>query len=175
MADIKNSGANTVRAILSTLKNYTDATFVAKEEGKGLSTNDFTNELKATLEGMGGAVDAKIEQALVATDGKIEAALKDITGVSFVVVNELPPIEGYVPGTILLLDTDGEAGEAYEQYIVSNGEYIKIGSTDIDLSNYATKQELAAVSDIVDTCVKHNEIVEITDQDVSTIWATINI
>ena len=95
MADIKNSGANTVRAILSTLKNYTDATFVAKEEGKGLSTNDFTNELKATLEGMDGAVDAKIEQALVATDGKIEAALKDITGVSFVVVNELPPIEGY--------------------------------------------------------------------------------
>jgi len=46
--------------------------------------------------------------------------------------------------TIYLVPKTGSTGDIYDEYIYTNGSWEKIGSTDIDLSNYATKDEVNA-------------------------------
>lgn len=60
-----------------------------------------------------------------------------IEGVSIQAVNELP--QTGEPNIIYLVPKQGETGDVKDEYIWVNNAWEKIGSTDIDLSNYATK------------------------------------
>ena len=81
--------------------------------------------------------------------GAIDAALADITGFDFQIVSELPATGE--KGTIYLVPKTGSAPDVYDEYIwvtPSGGTpgFEKIGSTDIDLSGYWSKQELTAIT-----------------------------
>lgn len=79
----------------------------------------------------------------------IDAALEDITGIEFEVVTELPA--SGVKGTIYLVHKDGTTGDLYDEYVwvtpaSGSAHFEKIGTTDIDLSDYWGKSELTAIT-----------------------------
>lgn len=76
-------------------------------------------------------------------DSAIDAALADITGIDFEVVQQLP--QSGEKGTIYLVPNSGSGTNTYDEYIWveptgGTAHFEKIGSTDVDLSNYWTSQ-----------------------------------
>ena len=87
----------------------------------------------------------------------IDAALADITGIDFQVVQSLP--QSGEKGVIYLVPNSGTGTNTYDEYIwvePSGGtaHFEKIGSTDVDLSGYWSKTELVAITTAeIDTIV----------------------
>lgn len=86
-------------------------------------------------------------------DTSIANAISGITGVQFEVVATLPATGD--AGTIYLVPNSGTTPNIYDEYIYVNNAFEKIGTTEIDLSNYVTNSALqtalldkADVSDI---------------------------
>lgn len=121
---------------------------VDKETGKGLSTNDYTNEEKTKVQDTADAVDIlnsavtvegsveyKIQEAIAAMDTKIN-----------MVVTELPDIADARDDVIYLILQTGET-DVYDLYMVVENnlgvkQYLKTGSTQIDLSGYALQEDV---------------------------------
>lgn len=117
---------------------------VDKETGKGLSTNDYTNEEKTKVQNatdaiiilngavtVEGSVDYKINEAIASMDTKIN-----------MVVKTLPAIADARDDVIYLVLQTGSI-DIYDLYmLVDDGaggkQFLKTGSTQIDLSGYAT-------------------------------------
>lgn len=86
-------------------------------------------------------------------DDKISTALADITGIDFKVVDTLPATG--VAGTIYLLSNSGAGNNAYDEYVYINKGtteepnmvFEKIGTTEVDLSDYVKKSDLVEASD----------------------------
>ena len=65
--DAKGAASGAKEAAIAAAKSYTDTTvagYVAKEEGKGLSSNDFTNEDKSKLDGVDAGAQVNIIEAV---------------------------------------------------------------------------------------------------------------
>ena len=117
---------------------------VDKEVDKGLSTNDYTNEEKTKVQNatdaitilngavtVEGSVDYKINEAIASMDTKIN-----------MVVETLPAIADARDDVIYLVLQTGST-DIYDLYmLVDDGagekQFLKTGSTQIDLSGYAT-------------------------------------
>lgn len=110
------------------------------------------------------------------TEDELDLALRGIKGVQFFVVDVLPtPSMDTLGGIYLVRKSGGASGNYYEEYITitrgSNYVWEKIGDTLINLSGYATKEDL---EDAVDesrgyTDNKHEEVknyIEEVRQDV---------
>lgn len=202
------------------IKNALDGK-VSKENGKGLSTNDLTNELvtkindtASTVEGLvisGGQANViekvKVNNTLLEVTDKtvnievptnnnqltngagyitginttdvtnalgfvpynatnpngyqtaadvssaISGAIDGITGIEYTIVDALP--DTGKSGVIYLLSNSGENTNSYDEYIYVNDKFEKIGTTDIDLSNYVQEEDLVAI----------------TNSEIDTIWA----
>ena len=155
---------------------------VDKENGKGLSTNDYTTAEKTKLGGIAtGAqvntlesisvngtsqtitnknIDLTIPAAIVfnttydptnnkaATMSDIAEAIEGITGIEFRVVQVLPA-EGQ-NGVIYLVPQSpaGSGQDIYDEYIwlSTSSSYEKIGSTNVDLSDYVKEEDLVAIT-----------------------------
>lgn len=140
--------------------------FVKKEEGKGLSTNDLTDELLQKIQSAGtsnfdGRYNSLIGQpqinGITLTGNKtledlgitqaITDAIGNVTQISFEVIPSFAdlPIIGEV-GTFYLTPNNGSGNNNYDEWIWNekNSMYELIGSiqSDIDLSNYYTKTEV---------------------------------
>lgn len=74
----------------------------------------------------------------------IATAVGQITELSFEVVQTLPATGN--TSTIYLVPITGSAQNTYDEYLYVNNAWEKIGSTDIDLSNYAQFTDLATVA-----------------------------
>lgn len=74
----------------------------------------------------------------------INDAIGSISGISFEVVTELPATGE--SGKIYLVQHDHGTQDAYDEYIYYNNAWEKIGSTDIDLSNYWSMDNLVAIT-----------------------------
>lgn len=75
------------------------------------------------------------------TDQAITDALADITEVDFQVVQTLPATG--VKGTFYFVPVTNGAGQSlYDEYVYSNNAWEKIGSTDVDLSDYLKKTDM---------------------------------
>lgn len=84
----------------------------------------------------------------------IQNAIGSITGISFEVVQTLP--ETGTAGVIYLVPNSGTGMNIYDEYvwIASTTSFEKIGSTDVDLSNYVQKTEMVAITNAeIDTIV----------------------
>ena len=88
----------------------------------------------------------------------IEDALADITGIDFQIVQTLPA--SGEKGVIYLVSHSGTAPDVYDEYIwivvSGTGSWEKIGTTQIDLSNY----------------VQFTDLTPITNQEIDTICNT---
>lgn len=114
---------------------------------------------KAEVDGLIAGVEGKIPTSLsqlsnaetgfitVAVDNLINYYTKtevndligQITSISFEVVDVLPQT-GEANKIYLVPSTEGQPQNGYDEYIYVNESWEKIGSTDIDLSQYATKE-----------------------------------
>lgn len=136
---------------------------VDEVEGKGLSTNDFTDELKEKLLNAGNSSfsgdynDLTNKPTLITEEDINEAindALKDIQGISYSVVETLPTTGE--AGVIYLVSNSGTNTNIYDEYIYVNENFEKIGTTEVDLSEY----------------VKFTDLVELTNAEIDTIFAS---
>lgn len=86
----------------------------------------------------------------------INAALADITGIEFQIVQTLPSTGE--KGVIYLVPNSGTGNNSYDEYIwITNGStsrFEKIGTTDVDLSGYVLYTDLVAITNSeIDTIV----------------------
>lgn len=75
------------------------------------------------------------------TKAQVDALISGIKQFSAVVVATLP--ESGEQFTLYLVGPTGTGADKYEEYIWNNDAWLKIGDTSIDLSGYATKEELS--------------------------------
>lgn len=121
---------------------------VDKETGKGLSTNDYTNEEKTKVQDTADAVG--ILNSAVTVEGSVEYKIQEAIGAMDtkinMVVTELPAIADARDDVIYLILQTGET-DVYDLYMVVENnlgvkQYLKTGSTQIDLSGYALQEDV---------------------------------
>lgn len=116
---------------------------------KGYQT---ASQVESTVAGKGYQTASDVQTA-------INSSIAQITGVDFKIVDSLP--ENGVAGTFYLVSNGGTSGNAYDEYVwitkadKSKG-FEKIGTTDVDLSQY----------------VKASEIVDISNEEIDAIIAS---
>lgn len=82
----------------------------------------------------------------------INNAISEITGIDFQVVESLP--ETGIKGVIYLVSNSGTGSNIYDEYIWVTNRFEKIGTTEIDLSNYYnTTNLLALTNQEIDTII----------------------
>lgn len=102
--------------------------------GKGYQTSP---QVEAIVTGKGYQTSTQVQTA-------INNALKDVTGIDFQVVTELPATGS--KGVIYLKAHAHGTGDGYDEYIWVTDKYEKIGNTDIDLSGYVLSSDLVELS-----------------------------
>lgn len=139
------------------IKAWISDNFVAKVEGKGLSTNDYTTTEKTKLSGIAtGAQVNKIESvklngtALTISSKAVNIDLSnyatkgDVSAIPkfAVTVVESLPTSNISTSTIYLVP-NGESGtNAHDEYIRAGDAWEKIGTTEVDLSGYYTSSQV---------------------------------
>lgn len=106
---------------------------VAKEEGKGLSTNDYTTAEKTKLAGM----DTAISNA-------INAALADIN--HFVIADVLPTT-GDKNAIYLIPKAGGTGDNVKEEYCYIDGKWEHIGDTAPSLEGYVQESQITVATE----------------------------
>lgn len=108
------------------------------------------NGVTATTQAAGDNSTKVATTAFVGT--AIANALAEITGIKFEIVQTLPTTGEN--GTIYLVSHGGTGTNIYDEYVYVNNAWEKIGTTDIDLSNYVQKTELVSITNAeIDTIV----------------------
>lgn len=175
---------------------------VDKVGGKQLSTNDYTTEEKnklATLEPLT-VKSVKVNGSPLVPDGskavnvdlsgyavktevtqEIAQAVSGITGFDIQEVEELPGTGK--KGILYLLSNSGSGNNVYDEYVWLGNKYEKLGTREINLTEYAKKTELptkvsqltndsgyqtsAQVGNIVDTKIV-NKVDKVSGKQLST-------
>ena len=145
---------------------------VDKETDKGLSTNDYTNEEKTKVTNATDAITVLNGAVTVegSVDYKINAAIASMDTKINMVVETLPPVADARDDVIYLVLQTGST-DIYDLYMIVDNtdgtkQWLKTGSTTIDLSGYALTSyvdtELADKLDIANGSTNANKAV-ITD------------
>lgn len=161
---IKKAAADT----LASAKSYTDQEVAKKANLKhtheitdvtGLQgaldgkANTVHTHTTAQVEGLDDALAGKADKSTTLagygigdaytkgqTDSAIAAAVAAAPHLKRTIVEDLPDAEGADENTIYMVGTGaGSEDSAYEEYMVINGAFEKIGSSKVDLTNYAEK------------------------------------
>ena len=78
------------------------------------------------------------------TDSAIQTAVANADHLKREIVEVLPEVEEADENTIYMVGTGtGSEDSVYEEYMIINGGFEKIGSSEVDLTNYALKSEVA--------------------------------
>lgn len=127
---------------------------VDKVEGMGLSHNDLTDELKQKILTAGdSSFTGNYEDLTNKPDLTIFAKTTDVnTAINSAVANInkkeiVTSISEMIDAnTIYLIANEGTVNNIYDEYIVVNGTPEKVGTTEVDLTGYAKKNDFIAVT-----------------------------
>lgn len=117
-----------------------------------LASPTFTGTPKAPTATAGTNTTQIATTAFVKT--AVDDAIGSITGLSFEVVQTLPSTGE--AGVIYLVPNSGSGTNTYDEYVwlTASSKFEKIGSTDVDLSNYVQFSDLTAITNAeIDTIV----------------------
>ena len=129
---------------------------VTKETGKGLSTNDYTTGEKTKLGGIASGAQVnvietvKVNNTALGVSGKAvnidlsnyatKSDLSSIPRFAISVVTNLPT-SNISTTTIYLVSNSGSGTNVYDEYIYVNSKWERIGTLDVNLTDYSTKSE----------------------------------
>lgn len=127
---------------------------VDKVEGMGLSHNDLTDELKQKILTAGDSSftgnyddltnkpDLTVFAKTTDVNTAINSAVANINKKEIVTsISEMTDVN-----TIYLIANEGTVNNIYDEYIVVNGTPEKVGTTEVDLTGYAKKNDFVAVT-----------------------------
>lgn len=166
---INGEGEGSIKKALSDAKAYTDSVASGKADvehtheiddvtglqtaldGKANATHTHTT---AQVDGLDAALAGKADKSTTLagygigdaytkgqTDSAIAAAVAAAPHLKRTIVEELPDAGEADENTIYMVGTGaGSEDSAYEEYMVINGVFERIGTSDVDLTNYATKE-----------------------------------
>ena len=135
---------------LTAAKTYTDEQVAKKAD------TEHIHEI-ADVTGLQDALDAKANAANVYTKEEantaIQTAVANADHLKREIVAKLPEVASADEHTIYMVGSgEGSEDSAYEEYMLINGAFEKIGSSEVDLTNYATKSYVdTAKQEAIDT------------------------
>ncbi|MBQ0113052.1 MAG: hypothetical protein KBT03_07980 [Bacteroidales bacterium] len=147
----QNSYTDDEKAAVATIGNKVD-----KVDGKGLSTNDYDDDAVAEVAKVAGKADKATTLAGYGiadaytkdeTTAAITDAVKDITSFDYAIPDGGVLPETGVKGTIYLIPNSGQGTNVYDEYIWVNGKFEMLGTTEMDLSGYVKKSDMAALTE----------------------------
>lgn len=144
---INGEGEGSIKKALSDAKAYTDTV------AEGKADVEHTHEI-ADVTGLQAALDGKADKATTLAgygitdaytkdeaDTKIAEAVAAAPHLKRSIVEALPDASEADQNTIYMVGTGaGSEDSSYEEYMLINGAFERIGTSDVDLTNYATKE-----------------------------------
>lgn len=172
---INGTGAGSITKALNDAKAYTDSVAATKANVEHDHTlSDITDA--GTLAGLSEVAESNLAAALAAkingkadksttlagygigdaytkgqTDSAIASAVAAAPHLKRTIVESLPEVGVADQNTIYMVGTGaGSEDSAYEEYMVINGAFERIGSSDVDLTNYALKSDITTAINNLD-------------------------
>ena len=172
---INGTGAGSITKALNDAKAYTDSVAATKANVEHDHTlSDITDA--GTLAGLNEVAEGNLATALAAkingkadksttlagygigdaytkgqTDSAIASAVAAAPHLKRTIVESLPKVGAADQNTIYMVGTGaGSEDSAYEEYMVINGAFERIGSSDVDLTNYALKSDITTAINNLD-------------------------
>ena len=165
---INGEGEGSIKKALNDAKSYTDQEVAKKanlehtheiDDVTGLQdaldgkANTVHTHTTAQVDGLDAALAGKADKSTTLagygigdaytkgqTDSAIATAVAAAPHLKRTIVEDLPDTEGADENTIYMVGTGaGSEDSAYEEYMLINGAFEKIGSSKVDLTNYAEK------------------------------------
>lgn len=113
------------------------------------------DQLKASI--IDNLTSSDTEKALSARQGKILKELIDnLANLQITVVDTLPTTGE--SNIIYLVKKAGTGTDIHDEYVYVEGNWEKIGTTDVDLSNYYTKTQVDSIKDTLDNKISNNTL-----------------
>ena len=140
------------------IKGYADAAngLVPTKSTTGISWTSLPPDLSTEVANLKTELSASttaiqsIQAELSAVDGKISTAIANANHLTYEVVSDLSAVTA--ENVIYLYnDGNGSVNNNYKEYLLTNGNLEEIGSTAIDLSQYATVTSVTALETTVGT------------------------
>ena len=125
---------------------------------KGYQT---AQQVETAITGKGYQTASQVESAITGkgyqTASQVQSAISAAGHLKRAIVESLPEVGSADENTVYMMLSDGAEGEnIYEEWMVIEGVWERIGSTDVDLSGY----------------LQETDMVEITDEEIDEILAT---
>ena len=160
---INGEGEGSIKKALSDAKAYTDTEVAKKANAQHTHAIADVTDLQTTLDGKAnkattlagyGITDAYTKGE---TDSKIAEAIAAAPHLKREIVEDLPEVGSADANTIYMVPTDGsisDPGEEtshYNEYMLINGAFELIGTSQVDLSGYATETFVTNAINALDT------------------------
>ena len=152
--------------LLTQLKNYEteiiNKKYIEKEDGKGLSSNDYTTEEKNKLAGLENYNDTALSNRVKTVEDEVpNLATKTYVGEQIAnaehlkreIVTVLPSDEEASDNIIYMLKVESATGnDKYQEYMKIDGTLQMVGDTSVDLTDYAKTAEIpTTVAELTDS------------------------
>lgn len=177
---INGEGEGSIKKALSDAKTYTDTEVAKKANAQHTHEIADVTDLQTTLDGKAnkattlagyGIADAYTQTQ---TDSKIAEAIAAAPHLKRQIVEDLPEVGSADANTIYMVPTDGsisDPGEEtshYNEYMLINGAFELIGTSQVDLTGYATETFVTnAINalDTVDAAVANQYVSQVVQTD----------
>lgn len=177
---INGEGEGSIKKALSDAKAYTDTEVAKKANAVHTHAIADVTDLQTTLDGKAnkattlagyGIADAYTQTQ---TDSKIAEAIAAAPHLKREIVEELPAVGSADANTIYMVPADGyisDPGEEtshYNEYMLINGAFELIGTSQVDLSGYATETFVTnAINalDVADAAVANQYVSQVVQTD----------
>ena len=177
---INGEGEGSIKKALSDAKAYTDTEVAKKANAQHTHAIADVTDLQTTLDGKAnkattlagyGITDAYTQTQ---TDSKIAEAIAAAPHLKREIVEDLPEVGSADANTIYMVPADGsisDPGEEtshYNEYMLINGAFELIGTSQVDLSGYATETFVTnAINalDVADAAVENQYVSQVVQTD----------
>lgn len=146
---INGTSDGSIKKALADAKSYADSKVQTLEDGQVTTNKNNIASLQTSVAGKAdkattlagyGISDAYTKAQ---TDSAITTAIANADHLKREIVDALPQISSADEHTIYMVPKSGGTGsQKYDEYMLINGAFEKIGDSSVDLTNYATKTEV---------------------------------